>query len=365
MAEKKLKLCLVAPVPPPYGGIVTWVNLLNYYIEEKQSDISVQIINSSPNKGVADGRRLWDRVVISGLGMIEIKMRMAKLIKKNKPDVVHITTSGRLAIVRDIRLMKFLKSKKIPVIYHLHFGRFGEIAQANTREYKWMSRAISLATVTIAIDPTTFKAIKEYIPEAKSQFVPNSINVDSLPLRKQTVSKTIVYLGNVIRQKGVEELLGAWSNLEARFNDWTLKIIGPYDKNYLEKLKIKEGESRIVFEGEKEHEDAMDILNDSELFILPSYTEGFPYVVLEAMALGKAIIATDVGAIPEMLADECGLTIKPRDQGEIERAIERLILDKELRVKLGNNAYNRLNEKYEIQTVFKQYLSIWQASIFN
>jgi len=47
--------------------------------------------------------------------------------------------------------------------------------------------------------------------------------------------------------------------------------------------------------------------------VLPSHTEAFPFVVLEAMALGKAIVATDVGAIPEMLAWECGILVKPKD----------------------------------------------------
>jgi len=55
-------------------------------------------------------------------------------------------------------------------------------------------------------------------------------------------------------------------------------------------------------------------------FILPSYTEGFPNVILEAMALGKPIIATSVGAIPEILSEECGVVMKPRDQRDIEQA---------------------------------------------
>ena len=67
------------------------------------------------------------------------------------------------------------------------------------------------------------------------------------------------------------------------------------------------------FSVKKGHDDAMRMLANAEIFVLPSHTEGFPNAVLEAMALAKAIIASRVGAIPEMLADECGLLIEAKD----------------------------------------------------
>ena len=104
----------------------------------------------------------------------------------------------------------------------------------------------------------------------------------------------------------------------------------------------------------------MERMAACDLLVLPSYTEGFPNVVLEAMALGKAIVATDVGAIPEMLEAKCGLLVKPKDVQGLTTVLRSLLNDGNLRTELGNRARERALANYSIDVVFPRYMSLWR-----
>jgi glycosyltransferase involved in cell wall biosynthesis len=97
--------------------------------------------------------------------------------------------------------------------------------------------------------------------------------------------------------------------------------------------------------------------------VLPSYSEGFPNVVLEAMTLGKAIVATSVGAVPEMLSDGCGVLVPPGNIEELDRALSRVVGEAELRATLGRRARARALARFSIDAVFPQYRAVWEAQV--
>jgi glycosyltransferase involved in cell wall biosynthesis len=356
--NKKMRICFVAPVPPPYGGIGNWVLLLKKYIENSNR-IEMNVIDTAPTSRNLDGRRMWERVVKQGLQMLTKRRELNRLISNSRPDVIHITTSGQLAVIRDILLLETAKEKGIPTVYHIRFGRIEEIAQKNTVEWKLISKAMLLASEVMVIDNTTFKAIKNYLPTVNVVCVPNPIDISNLPKLVTSSSKTIMFLGWVIKTKGIEELLSAWKKVFKENDEWRLRIVGPAKTEYLTYLKSHYSFEGVVYEGEKSHEEAMDLLYASDIFILPSYTEGFPNVVLEAMALSKPIVATRVGAIPDMLADNCGILIESKEPEEIVIALKGLIADHQKRIDLGNNAYQKLSNEYTIETVFDRYMQEW------
>lgn len=96
--------------------------------------------------------------------------------------------------------------------------------------------------------------------------------------------------------------------------------------------------------------------------VLPSHTEGFPNVVVEAMGIGKPVIATRVGAIPEMLADGCGLLVPVQDAGALAVALGQVMGDARLRHALAEKARARATERYSLDVVFSQYLTIWREA---
>lgn len=298
--------------------------------------------------------------------MLKINKELKKLIDERKPSVIHFTTSGQLAIIRDILLLKTAKRFNIPTVYHIRFGRIPDISKKNTLEWILLKKAIKLASKTISIDQNTFLTLLKFFNENKICYIANFFDYTSiLNIKKDSVGDNkkfkLLFLGWCIKTKGVEELLDAWGTIYNKYTDWELDIVGPYKENYKQYLTEKYNMERVVFTGEKQHQQALYLLKESDVFILPSYTEGFPNVILEAMAFGKPIIASSVGAIPEMLSDDCGIAIKPRNSNCIISALDELLNNKDLQNKLGHNAQKKVKENYSLDIVSKEYKKIWSS----
>jgi glycosyltransferase involved in cell wall biosynthesis len=281
---------------------------------------------------------------------------------QKKPDLIHLTTSGSLAAFRDFVVCFTARLWRIPVIYHIRFGRVPEIAVTNTFEWHVLAMVMRLAHVVVAITPETTETIRRYLPHIRVEYVPNPIDFSELPIpivKENNDRHIALFLGWVIPAKGVEELVQAWAKLCPP--RWELILVGPSDEDYQKYLLRRYHPNNLRFVGELTHEDAMQLLAESDLFVLPSYTEGFPNVILEAMALGKPIIATNVGAIEDMLSDDCGLLINPKDVAGLIEALSRLTQDKNLRCELGARVYEKVRQKYSIDVIFSRYIQIWQS----
>ena len=112
------------------------------------------------------------------------------------------------------------------------------------------------------------------------------------------------------------------------------------------------------------HDEVIKEMLAAGVFCLPSYTEGFPNVILESMACGCSIIATPVGAIPEMLQfdsnEMCGLKVSVGDVDSIVKQISELLFNNDLRYNCRRNAVKRVNELYAIPVVWNQLQKIWR-----
>lgn len=356
MGKRKLRVCFVAPVSPPYGGIANWTNMLQEYMDEEYSDkIDYRIINTSPGKRVTEGRSTIERVGGGGFGMLYVREQLKSLIKK-RVDCVHITTSGSLSVVRDLLIAKMLAEKGIPFVYHIHFGRIPELIQKNNYEWKLLQFVIKLSKTTITIDKKTFDSLSSRSME-KIVYIPNPICSQKMPKPKEAVSKTIMFLGWVIREKGIEELLAAWQILSDKYPTWKLEIVGPYKEAYKQNLLKRFRCERVSFQGEKPHDEAMELLNDAKVLCLPSYSEGCPYVIMEALMLGKIVVASDAGNIPEMVNGNSGIVVPSRNTKRLESALEKVMNHSEEydTKKIAEAAY----EQYDIREIVGQYVKEW------
>lgn len=355
-----MKVLLVAPFPPPYGGIANWSVMLSEHM--KQTADELVVLNIAPKKRSTEGRTIFDRIVVSGIDMHKKKSELTKMIRTNKPDIIHMTTSGSLAIIRDVLLLKTAKKHHVPAVYHIRFGKTEQMASSKAKLWGLFSKAMKLAHTVIAIDKTTYDAIRKYVPEANAVLVPNPVNMSKLPPRCAQTKKQVTFLGWVVPEKGMGELIEAWNTVGAVYPDYTLQIIGQSKPEYFDKLKATVSVPNVCFTGEMAHDDAMTAVAESEIFILPSYTEGFPNAVVEAMALKNAVIGTAVGAIPEMLADDCGIVISPKNSEEIISALKTVLDDPHLSARMAQNAYDKAYTQYEIGKVYKRYQEIWSKT---
>jgi len=326
----------------------------------RRNDVELALVNTAPRWRSIYNNGILLRAIGGGGQLLRDVGRLVNVLIRRQFDTVHLTTSGQLATVRDFVVSYVTTIFRVKLVYHIRFGNIPAISHANSLEW-WIIRRVMLrASSVILIDQATYAAVKKFAPEARAVLIPNCVNVTELPARVQIAAevKTVLFVGWVIPAKGIAELVEAWSIL--RPQGWRLEIVGPGDPNYQAELRQKFEPENLDFVGELSHCDAMSRMANCDLFVLPSYTEGFPNVVVEAMALGRPIVATEVGAIPEMLEGRAGVLVSSRDSQALADALGSVIVNEELRVQLGKQAYAKAMRMYTIDVVFRAYMQVWR-----
>jgi len=375
-----LKLLLVAPAPPPLGGIGRATVLLLSWLKQ-HPEISYRHVDTAPYwKPIhADG------ICMRFLGGVPQALRdlshiLARLILF-RPDVIHLASSGSLAVLRDIPVMSLGRLFGAPTVYHLHFGRIPGLVRTGGWEWTLLSWAFRLAKKVIAIDRPTESALKRVLPAGKTVYLPNAISLEGLQTTVQNApdqTRRVYFLGWVIPTKGIRELMEAWGTVGR--DGWELLVAGPGDEAYCQNVckyadakdatycqevcKEAGAKAKLRFLGEVPHAEGWKLMCQADIFVLPSYTEGFPNVILEAMAAAKAILATRVGAIPEMLAADspqpCGLLVEAKNSRALAESLERLMEDAPLRDELGRRGRRRVEACYDTRIVFPQLVDVWK-----
>jgi len=353
-----MKICLVSPLPPPLGGISVWSRSILDYL--KRHDIICYQIDIAPRWRKIYIKNKLIRAVGGGIQFIHDLFSYLLALMKGV-DIIHLTSSGHLSIVRDIFFCILAKVFNLPLVYHIHHGKIPEIVEKNGPEKYLLNIAIRLSKVTIVITKKSYYILKNKYPLFDIRFIPNPafINKDGFTIGKE--SKKVLFLGWVIREKGIEELVKAWAMINKK--DWTLNIAGPGDLNYIKNILFKMGANNIIYLGEVEHADAIKLIEECDFLVLPSYSEGFPMVILEAMSLAKPIIATKVGEIPNILGDNAGIIIPPRDIKALTEAILLLIENHNLRIETAKKAFERVKKRYSSDFIFEDYLTVWKECL--
>jgi len=355
-----MRICLVSPLPPPYGGIAHWTVLLHRHVEVIKHQVQFLQLDTAPRWRAVDDVRISKRIIGGSIQFLGDFISFLKLLLLGRPDVVHLTSSGNLAVVRDILIGAATRFFRVPLVYHLHFGRVPEIAVAHTFEGRLMRTVMRMARVVVGITPQTLDAIRRFLPGIQAVYIPDPIDYSAVPTSCECRQngKKALFLGWVRPTKGVSELVEAWSELAPV--GWELLVVGPVSASYQANLVELYRPQNVRFLGELAHEAAMEVVAQCDLFVLPSHSEGFPNVILEAMGLGKAIIASSVGAIPDMLCEGSGCLITPKDVKGLKAAIADLIASEPLRRQLGQSAERRVRTCYDINTVFNRYSELWR-----
>jgi glycosyltransferase involved in cell wall biosynthesis len=368
--RRPLRLLLVGPVPPPFGGIGRGLLLLKSWLE-KRGDIEFRILNIAPRgRGAADSG-LWKRVF---LGAVQMPVDAAKFVVRvliDRPAVIHLKTSASLALIRDVAISVFSGIFRTPFVYHIHMGRLPQIAARNGWEWHFISFVLRRAAAVVVLDQASEKAACACPGVRLVTRVPNAVEPDAakaggVKAPTRSVSKLAVFLGWVVPTKGMDELIEAWN--AAADEAWELLIIGPGEEAYIRDLRSRVCPgAKVTFVGEVPHGTALELLGGAEAFIFPSYSEGFPNAVLEAMAASLAIAATPVGAIAEILdfggPTPCGLEVPVGEPAALTGALRTLMGNDALRAELGHRARMKVETAYYPDVVFPRLLSLWTAAV--
>lgn len=176
----------------------------------------------------------------------------------------------------------------------------------------------------------------------------------------------ILGMGNIIKTKGFDLLLKGFADIAEDFNEWDVVIVGGgTEKDSLECLTKELGlHDRVYFTGPLGRIKAMEWMDLCDIFCLPSWSEGFGVVYVEAMASGKPIIGVAGQGIDPIIRDNnVGLLIEPKSSISVSQALRKLILDKELREKMGQEARKLAMEDFTWATSAENYISLYHEML--
>lgn len=155
----------------------------------------------------------------------------------------------------------------------------------------------------------------------------------------------VVFVGRLVKDKGVQDLLKAVKGLKV---ETVIVGKGPFESE-LKKLGGK-------FVGQKDSKGVRNVLSECDILVNPSYGEGLPTSVLEAGAMGLAVVATDVGGTKEIIVNgKNGFLFKPGDVKSLRNSIKKLIDDSELREKFGKELVKTVSKKFEWDSIVEKF----------
>jgi glycosyltransferase involved in cell wall biosynthesis len=220
-----------------------------------------------------------------------------------------------------------------------------EATEARRVEEKLFCGADKVVVTTQAMK----RNVIDRFPKALSRttIIPNYVDTDLFqPATGTEAHNTLLFVGRIAPEKNLDALFEAVSRLSVR-----LVLIG--EGKIRPKLESKFGElnGRVVWKGNVPNKEIPRYLHEADILVLPSFYEGHPKVILEAMACGVPVIGADSPGIRDLIEnDETGLLCNPDPLG-MQNALERLLNDAELRLRLGNNGRKYVEENFSLARI--------------
>lgn len=260
---------------------------------------------------------------------------------------------------------------KKPYIVTGHGGDVVSLNKGIVRRLK--IRCLKRAKRVTVVSEYSKKKIQELVPGIQADVISMGVNTKQFGVQYrmpdyfgQGNRKVILFVGRLVEIKGVTYLIEAMKNIEAM-----LVIVGDGPlRNELER-QAAEMKDKVLFLGAKTHEELKVIYASADIFVAPSITidngvqEGVPTVIMEAMASGLAVIASNSGGIPAVIHNrENGLLCKERNSKELAESIRKLIEDEEFYGRITYNACEVISQ-YDYSVLAQKFLKIFRNSLMD
>jgi glycosyltransferase involved in cell wall biosynthesis len=327
-----IRVTMIGPTLKQNGGIATLENLLLTY---QPSGFQVQHITSH-DEGSVIYRLLvfcWSLTVLF------------KNLLFYRPNLIHLHLSERASVYRKIIYTMIAKQFRIPVLIHANGAEFDTFFEGLSPQYqRWVSSGLRQCHSLIAVTKVWQQYYINQVGLDCNQVLvlPNPAKLPtSVPNRENALVVKLVFLGRVGSRKGAFDLIQAFASLppEAR-NKSTLIMAGDGDlqkaQQLIDELNLAEHVKLLGWIGPAQRD---TLLENANVFILPSYSEGLPLAMIEAMGWELPVISTPVSGIPEVIASGYnGLLVEPGNVQQLAQSMQTLIENEPIRLSMGRAA---------------------------
>ena len=393
-----MKIALVCPASLPaiqFGGIVFLAVDLAREISHMGHDVTIYTTDLDFSNGSNKFNKTLPRIekfekfkinrthVWFSLKLFFINSSMFKQIEKDKPDIIH---SIGLRSYQSIVAWRVSKKLEIPMIIsdqgglttHPFLTESGIIL-------KMLYKIQNYFIKKIINDSTAISAANEYEKEiflginkkSRIEIIRNGVNLKTLISKEKfrekykINSKFVLFVGRFSKSKGIETLIHSFNKIknEKKITDVKLVIMGVdfgFEKSMEKLIKKFNLEEKILLIKNPPREDVISAYGESEFLILPSQWELSPLVPLESFAFKKPVISTRSHGIPFTVQDgKNGILVEPENSDELSNAITKLVLDDELKEKLGFSGYKFVHEECNCVSMAKNSLKLYEEVLQN
>lgn len=343
-----MKICMVVPDRLVKGGIASVVN--GYREHDFSGKCEVSYIESYRN-----GSK-WEKLAKALKGYLLFFREMIL----NKPDIVHIHSSFGPSFYRKMPFIYMACFRGVPVINHIHGAEFETFyLKASDRKKRRIRKVYGKCTMLIALSEEWKRNLESVVSPEKITVIENYCKIPDLSGTEK--KKQILFLGEIGKRKGCYDIPEIYGRVLEKGERLPLIMAGDGELAEVKKLfEDRDLQKDISFPGWVRGADKDKCLKESGIFLFPSYYEGMPMAVLEAMAYGMAIVTTRVGGIPHLLEDGVnGYLCEPGDIEGLSKRLLELSKDGDERRKMGERARQKAIEEYSMESHIKKLMDLY------
>lgn len=350
------KVVLLAPTPPPAGGIASWtVRMMNAQLK---NGWQVAVVDEK----VIGNRQIFGDKAKRNL-LVEIKRcfqiwgGLSRELKDPNARVVHsCIPSVPLAMLREYICACITKSKKRKFIIHFRCtvpnttkGRFAHFM---------LKKLCDKSDLVMTLNSQTDDFLKT-VTKTPLRLIPNFVSAQELTESHEIRDRieTVLYVGGVIESKGAMDML----EVASRFPDIRFRLVGKSASDVEERARAL-GLENVEFTGPVDHDTVKRELENADVFMFLTYFygEGFSNSLAEAMAAGVPCLVTDWAANKDMIEDKGGFTVPIKSPEQAAQALEKMM---PAQVRQAQSAFNiqKIRTAYADETVLDQYVDCYES----
>lgn len=353
-----MKVVLLAPTPPPAGGIAGWtVRMLNAELKNqwKLSVVDEKTIGSRQVFGKEGKRNLSEEI----RRCFRIWKGLRKELKDPEAKVVHsCIPSVTTAMMREYICALITRSRGRKFVIHFR------CTVPNTTQGKlghfFLKRLCDRSNLVFSLNQQSSDYLKK-ITKTDIQLIPNFISENELDenylVREEL--KTVLYVGGLVENKGISDCL----KVAERLPDITFRFVGKGNGEFQEYAETH-GLANVIFTGPKDRAGVEEELRNADVFLFMTYFrgEGFSNALCEAMAAGLPCVVTDWAANKDMIGEKGGAVV---DVHDVEGAVSALkkMRPKEVRNSMSQQNIEKVRSEYTDRIVIDQYIDAYERII--
>lgn len=342
--SNKCKVLMLAPDINSQGGISSVVRLYKDY------GLDINILSTYK------GGNMFTKLVAFFIFLFKYIFVLS--FNKNI-QIVHIHTASKGSFLRKATAFKIAKLFRKKVIFNIHptwFTTFYEIS--NNFVKNLITDTLNRSDLILVLSEVIKVNVKNICQNDNIKILYNPVVIKEIVYR-QSEKLNVLFLGKLCEAKGVYDIIKAAKIIKSY--NVEINLYGDGNINEFRKL-IDENNlgEKVKIRGWISGDEKDRALKDSDIYILPSYSEGLPMSILEAMAIGLPVISTPVGGTPEAVEDGVnGFLVEVGDYAGLAQKIDLLAGDNALREEMGKQGYRIAKEKFDVKIIIKQLQEIY------